>query len=93
MLCVVFDLPITTSQELPSYIPTYQPSAMVSKHGLLYRMMLAGLAWVLAFGQLASADDFRPSFHFVPRQNWMNEPNGLIKIGSTWHLFFQHNPN
>lgn len=23
----------------------------------------------------------------------MNEPNGLIKIGSTWHLFFQHNPN
>jgi sucrose-6-phosphate hydrolase SacC (GH32 family) len=22
----------------------------------------------------------------------MNEPNGLIKIGSTWHLFFQHNP-
>lgn len=22
----------------------------------------------------------------------MNEPNGLIKIGSTWHLFYQHNP-
>lgn len=22
----------------------------------------------------------------------MNEPNGLIKIESTWHLFFQHNP-
>jgi len=36
--------------------------------------------------------DFRPVFHFVPDQNWMNEPNGLIKIGSTWHLFFQHNP-
>ncbi|GFF67361.1 extracellular endo-inulinase inu2 [Aspergillus lentulus] len=36
--------------------------------------------------------DFRPVFHFVPEQNWMNEPNGLIKIGSTWHLFFQHNP-
>jgi sucrose-6-phosphate hydrolase SacC (GH32 family) len=38
------------------------------------------------------AVDFRPTFHFVPKQNWMNEPNGLIKIGSTWHLFFQHNP-
>jgi sucrose-6-phosphate hydrolase SacC (GH32 family) len=37
--------------------------------------------------------DFRPVFHFVPDKNWMNEPNGLIKIGSTWHLFFQHNPN
>ncbi|KFY54637.1 hypothetical protein V496_07217 [Pseudogymnoascus sp. VKM F-4515 (FW-2607)] len=36
--------------------------------------------------------DFRPTFHFVPDKNWMNEPNGLIKIGSTWHLFFQHNP-
>lgn len=36
--------------------------------------------------------DFRPVFHFVPEQNWINEPNGLIKIGSTWHLFFQHNP-
>ncbi|EAQ86431.1 hypothetical protein CHGG_07684 [Chaetomium globosum CBS 148.51] len=36
--------------------------------------------------------DFRPVFHFVPEQNWMNEPNGLIKIGSIWHLFFQHNP-
>jgi sucrose-6-phosphate hydrolase SacC (GH32 family) len=22
----------------------------------------------------------------------MNEPNGLIKSGSSWHLFFQHNP-
>lgn len=66
---------------------------MVPKHGLLYRMLLAGLAWTWALGHLASADDFRPSFHFVPQQNWMNEPNGLIKIGSTWHLFFQHNPN
>ncbi|KAB8227960.1 glycosyl hydrolase family protein [Aspergillus alliaceus] len=36
--------------------------------------------------------DFRPAFHFVPEQNWMNEPNGLIKIGPTWHLFYQHNP-
>lgn len=43
-------------------------------------------------GYLASADDFRPTYHFSPN-NWMNEPNGLIKIGSTWHLFFQHNPN
>ncbi|KAL3481055.1 glycosyl hydrolase family protein [Aspergillus californicus] len=36
--------------------------------------------------------DFRPVYHFVPDQNWMNEPNGLIKIGPTWHLFYQHNP-
>ncbi|KAH7011235.1 glycosyl hydrolase [Ilyonectria destructans] len=54
--------------------------------------MLTGLVLALALAGFASADDFRPSFHFVPDQNWMNEPNGLIKIGSTWHLFFQHNP-
>ncbi|KAH8779770.1 glycosyl hydrolase [Diaporthe sp. PMI_573] len=56
-------------------------------------MLLAGLSWPLFLSHLVSADDFRPSFHFVPEKNWMNEPNGLIKIGPTWHLFFQHNPN
>ncbi|KAB5550825.1 glycosyl hydrolase family protein [Coniochaeta sp. 2T2.1] len=40
-----------------------------------------------------AAYDFRPTYHFVPERYWMNEPNGLIKIGSLWHLFFQHNPN
>lgn len=55
-------------------------------------LALAGLIWIWVSGYLANADDFRPTFHFVPERNWMNEPNGLIKIGSTWHLFFQHNP-
>ncbi|KAL3477456.1 glycosyl hydrolase [Aspergillus californicus] len=40
----------------------------------------------------AIAEDYRPTFHFHPDENWMNEPNGLIKIESTWHLFYQHNP-
>ncbi|KAH7086499.1 glycosyl hydrolase [Paraphoma chrysanthemicola] len=56
------------------------------------RVSFAALLGVFALCYLANADDFRPTFHFVPDQNWMNEPNGLIKIGSTWHLFFQHNP-
>lgn len=41
----------------------------------------------------AVADDYRPAFHFCPAENWMNEPNGLIKIDSTWHLFYQADPN
>ena len=61
--------------------------------GFLHRhLMLAGLFCTWLCCHSASADDFRPSYHFVPDQYWMNEPNGLIKIGSTWHLFFQHNP-
>lgn len=55
-------------------------------------LSLVGIFCVLTICYLTNAEDFRPSFHFVPQQNWMNEPNGLIKIGSTWHLFFQHNP-
>jgi sucrose-6-phosphate hydrolase SacC (GH32 family) len=57
---------------------------------LLQRLVLASLALTQFFSH-TNAEDFRPSFHFAPT-NWMNEPNGLIKIGSTWHLFFQHNP-
>ncbi len=34
----------------------------------------------------------RPQFHFSPRENWTNDPNGLVFKGGVWHLFFQHNP-
>jgi levanase/fructan beta-fructosidase len=50
------------------------------------------LAFAFALATQVVADDFRPVYHFVPEENWMNEPNGLIKIRSTWHLFYQHNP-
>ncbi|KAJ5963097.1 glycosyl hydrolase [Penicillium waksmanii] len=50
------------------------------------------LALAFALATRIFADDFRPVYHFVPEANWMNEPNGLIKIKSTWHLFYQHNP-
>ncbi|HJN53114.1 MAG: glycoside hydrolase family 32 protein [Pseudomonadales bacterium] len=34
----------------------------------------------------------RPQFHFSPRENWTNDPNGLVYQNGVWHLFFQHNP-
>jgi len=34
----------------------------------------------------------RPRFHFSARQNWHNDPNGLVYHAGRWHLFFQHNP-
>ena len=34
----------------------------------------------------------RPTKHFTPKNNWINDPNGLIYHGGYYHLFFQHNP-
>ena len=34
----------------------------------------------------------RPQFHFSARENWINDPNGLVYQDGVWHLFFQHNP-
>ncbi len=35
----------------------------------------------------------RPQFHFSPRANWMNDPNGMVYYKGEYHLFFQYYPD
>ena len=38
-------------------------------------------------------ESLRPALHFSPFSHWMNDPNGLCKIGGTYHLFYQFHPH
>jgi levanase len=38
-------------------------------------------------------EPYRPQFHFTPKQNWMNDPNGTIFYKGQYHLFYQYNPS
>ncbi|MDC7994260.1 glycoside hydrolase family 32 protein [Altibacter sp. HG106] len=37
-------------------------------------------------------EPFRPQFHFSPKSQWMNDPNGLVYENGTYHLFYQYYP-
>jgi beta-fructofuranosidase len=46
-----------------------------------------------AIRQRFKQDFQRPTYHFLPPHNWMNDPNGLIQWNGRYHLFYQHNPD
>ncbi|MCY1151662.1 MAG: glycoside hydrolase family 32 protein [Sphaerochaetaceae bacterium] len=33
-----------------------------------------------------------PHFHFRPKNNWLNDPNGTIYHNGYYHIFYQYNP-
>ena len=40
----------------------------------------------------ADSDPHRQKFHVQPPVGWLNDPNGLCKIGDTYHVFYQYGP-
>ena len=42
---------------------------------------------------LTEEELYRPNFHFTPKSNWMNDPNGMFYKDGTYHLYFQYYPD
>nr|CAA57389.1 beta-fructofuranosidase [Oxybasis rubra] len=40
-----------------------------------------------------SNQPYRTAYHFQPRKNWINDPNGPMLFKGIYHLFYQYNPN
>ncbi|HEV3410880.1 MAG TPA: glycoside hydrolase family 32 protein [Puia sp.] len=63
--------------------------------GLVFGLMLVaavGLAQQPGQPQVYH-ERWRPQFHFSPKAHWMNDPNGMVYYGGTFHLFFQYYPD
>lgn len=64
-----------------------------------YKMLRAAIFAPMLVGVFANAqsdleeENFRPYFHFTPKTNWMNDPNGLFYADGKYHLYFQHYPD
>ena len=42
---------------------------------------------------MSTGDPWRLSFHLMPPQGWLNDPNGLCVFKDELHVFFQYSPD
>lgn len=55
--------------------------------------LVAGGTGASALDPEPGDEQYRPLVHFSPEKNWMNDPNGLVYVDGTYHLYYQHNPS
>ncbi|WP_426323561.1 PxKF domain-containing protein [Microbacterium sp. E-13] len=68
-------------------------TAIVTATAVLAACLLSGSAVASASDPQPGDEPYRPLIHFSPEKNWMNDPNGLVFVDGTYHLYFQHNPS
>jgi fructan beta-fructosidase len=63
----------------------------------MFRRMLCTMALLALLMNLQAQklydEPYRPQVHFSPMTSWMNDPNGLVYIDNSWHIFFQYFPD
>lgn len=45
-----------------------------------------------ADGPMVAEDPARQRYHLMPPVGWMNDPNGLCRLGEDYHVFYQYGP-
>lgn len=63
----------------------------------MFRRMYCTIAFLACLTNLQAQklynEPYRPQVHFSPMTSWMNDPNGLVYIDNTWHIYFQYFPD
>jgi len=42
---------------------------------------------------VCTTEEHRPQYHFSAKENWINDPNGMVYYDGIYHLFYQYHPN
>ncbi len=75
-----------------SFLPSSRTLRLrrLSARLLLHSVLLsAGLFTIQTFAE-DPGDPYRPLLHYTPPADWLNDPNGLFRVGPEWHLQYQY---